>query len=82
LYEKEQLFVESIMHLLKIAIGILALLFIGWHLLEFPSFLEKVSSAPSEMKTSLWMGKIVAVAIGFAVATTMFRKKMPSGDGL
>ncbi len=65
------------MRVLRIIIGILALVFVGFHLVEMPQFLEQVSRVQLDLRISHWMGKVVALVIGAGVAIVAFRNKQP-----
>lgn len=57
------------MRMIKIIIGVIALLWIGAHLLD-----PLGSDIPSgDLATSWWTGKLVAILIGIIIAIVCFR---------
>ena len=61
------------MKALKIALGILAVLFVLFHLIEIPGKLVAVSG---DFAFSWCMGKLAAILIGSAIAVALFRSAM------
>jgi hypothetical protein len=55
---------------LKIALGILAVVFVMFHLMEIPGKLGAVSG---DFAFSWWMGKLAGILIGSAIAVALFR---------
>jgi hypothetical protein len=54
----------------KIALAILACLFVVFHLIEIPRKLGVVSG---DFAVSWWLGKLAAILIGSAIAIALFR---------
>ena len=61
------------MKALKLILGVLAALFVLFHLIEIPGKLGNVSG---DMAFSWWMGKLAAVLIGSAISGALFRSAM------
>jgi hypothetical protein len=61
------------MKALKLILGILAALFVLFHLIEIPG---KLGSVSGDLAFSWWMGKLAAILIGSAIAVTLFRSAL------
>jgi len=55
---------------IKIVLGVVAVLFVAFHLIELPGKLRNVSG---DLATSFWLGKVAAILIGSAIAVALFR---------
>ena len=67
----------EIMKALKIILGVLAGLFVLFHLIEIPG---KLGSVSGDLAFSWWMGKFIGILIGSAVAVALFRSARKPND--
>jgi hypothetical protein len=58
------------MKALKTFLGVLAILFVVFHLIEIPGM---VRGEPGRYAASAWLGKVAAILIGTAIAISLFR---------